>query len=264
MQLLHEVKSPVISVITCSKEYNSELIQTLRSVKSQVNVNIESICVFPRNYIMRPNEISRLESIGLKKFKVVNQDKEGIYNAMNFGIIVSSGEFCLFLNSADTFYEENSLAHLLVELGKERFGYGSSILVKRTSKGIFERNYQFMPFNRFLFLTSSRFVPHCSTIYTRELLIKLGGFRQDVGISADQELFYRALKKGNPQVSRIVVSKFFLGGTSSRSSLAIAREYAKWIGSEKIIGFCSSRLNFVLLFLVAVLRSGRNIFFKIG
>jgi len=45
--------------------------------------------------------------------KLISEPDTGIYNAMNKGIFLSSGSFCLFLNAGDTFYSESSLRELL-------------------------------------------------------------------------------------------------------------------------------------------------------
>lgn len=46
----------------------------------------------------------------------VSEKDKGVYNAMNKGIPIAKGDYCLFLNSGDTFYDKDTLRKVLPSL----------------------------------------------------------------------------------------------------------------------------------------------------
>jgi len=105
----------LLSIITINRNNLSGLQDTVRSVLDQTDQNFEWIVIdgastdggaeFTRS-INRPNTIA------------ISEPDRGIYDAMNKGIDLCHGDFCLFLNSGDIFQQDDSLARCLTEMQK--------------------------------------------------------------------------------------------------------------------------------------------------
>lgn len=94
------------SIITVNFNNSDELAKTLASVKSQSCRDFEYIVIDGGSTdgsadIIRANE-------QFIDYWISERDK-GIYDGMNKGIAVAKGDYCLFLNSGDTFYDDDVL-----------------------------------------------------------------------------------------------------------------------------------------------------------
>ena len=105
-----------ISIITVT--YNSEnfIVDCLESIKSQTHKDIEHIVI---DGASTDNTISLLKSKQDKLTTLVSEIDDGIYDAMNKGIMLAKGDIIGFLNS-DDLYINNKVILKVVNLFKER------------------------------------------------------------------------------------------------------------------------------------------------
>lgn len=97
---------PKISVITVV--YNDELNieKTIKSVLSQTYINIEYIVVNGASKDKTGDIINKyISDIDI----YINEKDKGIYDAMNKGVLASTGNWIIFMNSNDTFYNDKVL-----------------------------------------------------------------------------------------------------------------------------------------------------------
>lgn len=118
-----EQTAPEFTVITVV--YNNEkfIRQTIESVLAQKDVSLEYIIV-DGNSTDGTLDIIR-EYVG-KIDKVISEKDKGIYDAMNKGIINSTGKWLIFMNSGDLFFSNDTLSRI-TEVINENFDiiYGS-------------------------------------------------------------------------------------------------------------------------------------------
>ena len=99
-------KKPLISIITINFNDKIGLQRTFDSVFAQDFNDFEYIVIDGGS-----NDGSK-ELIEENTDKIsywISEPDKGIYNAMNKGIKVANGEYLLFLNSGDKFYNKKSL-----------------------------------------------------------------------------------------------------------------------------------------------------------
>ena len=94
-----------ISLITLTKNSEATIKSTLKSVENQNTKVFEHIFI---DCLSDDNTIKIIESLNFNN-KIISEKDNGIYDAFNKGIKNSSGDIIGFLNSDDTFYDENSL-----------------------------------------------------------------------------------------------------------------------------------------------------------
>ena len=91
-----------ISVITVVLNDLEGLKKTVNSVLSQRGEDFEYIILDGGSTDGSWEYIESLNFRGMKK----SAPDTGIYNAMNNAVLLANGEYCLFLNAGDTFYDE--------------------------------------------------------------------------------------------------------------------------------------------------------------
>lgn len=142
----------------------------------------------------------------------VSEPDKGIYNAMNRGIMKATGEYLLFLNSGDHFYNNKSLEITHKNLVKKDLIYFNLNIVDQTNSWI--RKYEEkLPFS---YLAGDT-LPHPATFIKNILFEKVGLFDENLKIVSDWKFFIESICKYNCSYVRIdeTLSTFYLDGMSS-------------------------------------------------
>ena len=204
--------SPKFSIISCSLD-GKDLHRTVNSIAAQSFRDFEVIIVAPQaNCIALELNETLKKSV---KSTLVNDPKNGIYEAMNAGAKVACGEYLVFLNEGDEFSNQMSL-EMLRNVGMRRdWAYGAYI--KRSDSFRKDALYKFNPYSIYLHRFGWRYVPHPASIITKKLFDSLKGFDISERVAADQKLFLQASQISSPGVTDEIISTFSLGGSSSRS-----------------------------------------------
>lgn len=209
-----------VSIITVVYNNKDTISDTIESVLNQTYQDIEFIVIDGLSSDGTLDVIKRYEK---RISKVLSEEDSGIYDAMNKGISVSSGEVIGFINADDMLYSNQCIEKLMHHFNDDYdVVYGDKIYVDRndTSKlirywkaGSFDKNKY-----RYGWMT-----PHLSTYIKREVYEKNGGFDLRFKIAADYELMLRFLYKNNLKVKYHpeVIAKMRAGGVSNNSFLNI-------------------------------------------
>lgn len=107
--------SPPLTFTFITVTYNAEetLERTLRSVAGQTYPHIEHILIDGASKD-RTLEIARLH--GKHLAKVVSEPDKGLYDAMNKGLRLATGNYVLFLNAGDTLHAPDTLERINEEV----------------------------------------------------------------------------------------------------------------------------------------------------
>lgn len=101
------MKSPLISVITVCYNAAGLLERTLQSVTCQNYPNMEYIIVDGGSTDSTAELLRKYES---KITRQVSEKDNGIYDAMNKGVRMAVGEWCIFINAGDTFASSDTVS----------------------------------------------------------------------------------------------------------------------------------------------------------
>lgn len=118
----------------------------------------------------------------------VSEPDEGIYNAMNKGILAATGEYCLFLNSGDYLYADSVIENILNMSYNEDI---VSFVTINTDGKVSHRKKA--PENLSLYSLIDASLPHPSTLIKRSILEKMGGYDESYKIVSDWIFFIEAL-----------------------------------------------------------------------
>lgn len=98
-----------ISVITVCWNCVNEIEKTIKSVLEQTYSNVEYIVVDGASTDGTLEVINRYKE---RIDKVVSEPDKGIYNAMNKGVQLAIGEWCIFMNAGDKFVNNSVLSEM--------------------------------------------------------------------------------------------------------------------------------------------------------
>jgi glycosyltransferase involved in cell wall biosynthesis len=98
-----------ITVITVCYNVENEIEKTVKSVLNQSYANMEYLIIDGKSSDHTLPLAENLVSGTDKKVLIYSEKDFGIYNAMNRGIMRASGDYVVFMNAGDSFYDEEVL-----------------------------------------------------------------------------------------------------------------------------------------------------------
>jgi glycosyltransferase involved in cell wall biosynthesis len=200
----------LLTIITVTKNCVDTIERTLKSVELSKTDEVEYIVVDGAS-----ND-GTLEMIG-KYSKLIDrficEPDTGIYNAMNKGVVNSSGKFIAFINGDDELIPDGVKQVLtLLPSCKEQILCAATLVVGDE----FNPSFSYIPKPSRLIYWDS--IPHPSAFVRRELLVQLP-FREDLKIASDYDFFLKAFLSGT--LFKLVPyqsARHYYGGVSSDGS----------------------------------------------
>ena len=158
----------------------------------------------------------------------VSEPDNGIYHAMNKGILFAQGEYLLFLNSGDWLIGTNIVEQAFPFMNNVDFVYGALQMVNKDGN-IRIWDIPIDSVTGELFLNST--MPHPATFIKKEKLLQYGGYDESYKIAADWKFFMDAILFGNSSFKKMpfVVSVFSEDGISSTQVTQVKLERQRGI-----------------------------------
>lgn len=223
-----------ISIITAT--YNSEktIVDTIKSVLSQTYKDIEYIIVDGGSTDGTISVVKSYENEFQGRLKWISEKDRGIYDAMNKGIRMSTGDVVGILNS-DDFYTDVDILQIVADTFLQEDNieavYGDIHFVREDHLDKCVRYYSSKMFSPF-WLRFGFMPAHPSFYCRREVFAKSDLYRLDYKIGSDYEMMVRLFKK--QKITAKYIAKDFVtmrtGGASNsnvRSRLTLIREDVK-------------------------------------
>ena len=107
---MHNHLTPKFSVITVTYNAEKVLEDTLQSVISQTYRHVEYIIV---DGASKDGTIKIIDKYRERIHTVVSEPDKGLYDAMNKGIALATGDYLCFLNAGDSFHEDDALQEMV-------------------------------------------------------------------------------------------------------------------------------------------------------
>ena len=204
-----------ISIITATYNSLKHLPAVLQSISSQSYPNIEWIVV-DGNSTDGTKEF--IEANSSKITNWVSEADKGIYDALNKGISMASGDIIGFLHS-DDFFASNDVIQIIIEkfLKEEIDGvYGDLNYVSVMDVNKIIRKWKSRPYK--LSLLKNGWMPAHPTLFLKkEVYKKHGQFDLNFKIAADYDFMLRILKDESLAFSYLpqVITNMRVGGASN-------------------------------------------------
>ncbi len=228
-------QKPLVSIITVTFNSEKTISDTLNSILSQSYPNIHHIIVDGLSTDSTIKIIKKYSKLYKKKkipLSIISEKDNGIYDAINKGILLSNESIIGTLNSDDIYYSKNSISLIVKVFQKFKpdLVYGNLNIYDYNFKYI-KRKIISKPFKSGLFEKS--WIPPHPTFFThRNNYIKYGLYKTDYKIAGDGELMFRFLEinKLKPYFLNEHVVKMRIGGVSTnsiKSTILITKETIK-------------------------------------
>lgn len=197
-----------LSIITVNLNNAAGLEKTAESIVNQTFTDFEWIVIDGGSTDGSVNVIRKYED---RITYWVSEKDTGIYNAMNKGVKVAKGEYCLFLNSGDKLHSDDVLISVTDKINKD----SEDFIICR----ILFPKYNFLSSAPSV-LTMNFFycgsLPHCGTFIKTNLFLDLL-YDESLRIVSDWKFFMQEIifNQSSYRMLDIVVSDFDCEGISS-------------------------------------------------
>jgi glycosyltransferase involved in cell wall biosynthesis len=206
-----------ISIITVTYNSAATIEDTVCSVLSQEYPNIEYIVVDGASKDRTMGVVGRYRN---RIAKMVSEPDRGVYDAMNKGVGLATGEIVGILHSDDVYADSQAISRIAGVFEKERPDtvFGDLVMVDRRDTSHIIRYYRGENFRPEL-LAWGWMPPHPTFFVKRECYLKYGVFKTDYKIAGDYDLIARFLWKARLSYSYLpgVLVKMRVGGISTRN-----------------------------------------------
>lgn len=219
-----------ISIITAAYEAASTIEDTIRSVLEQDYGDIEHIIVDGDS---KDGTAEILDKYHGQVAQMISEPDEGVYDAMNKGIALASGDVIGFLNADDIFKSPGAVSRIARELADKAVDtvFGDIVIVDWDDPNRVHRYFRpkgFKPSH----MPWGWMPPHPTFYAKRECFARAGTFDTSFKITADFDLILRFLKISGFSYAYVpqTLVQMRHGGISSggfRSTLTINREFVR-------------------------------------
>jgi putative colanic acid biosynthesis glycosyltransferase len=248
--IYQEEDKPLITIITVVRNAKALLEETIISVVSQTYVHTEYIIIDGSS---SDGTLDIIEKYAGRIGFWISENDAGIYDAMNKGIENSTGDYLIFMNAGDKFFDSNVLQNFvsaLLSKSKIDFIYGDSIELDSRNNTYYRKSRS----HRFIWY--GMFAHHQAMFFSKKSVGNIR-YRQQFTIAGDYAFVSDILfKHSGISVIRLPfpVCYFRQGGVSfSEDGMSIAYKELREIRKNIL------RLNDSLIFFIECIQRFMNL-----
>lgn len=201
--------SPVLSVITVVYNNVDHVERTLLSVLNQTYPHMEYIVI---DGASTDGTLQVIEKYKHRIAKLISEPDKGIYDAMNKGLTLATGDYVLFMNSGDEIYSPETVAHVFASADNADIYYGETEMINDKGESLGQRRHKAPASFTWRSFKYGMSVSH-QAIYIKRTLVE--SYDPRYQLSADIDWIIRAAKKAKTIVNvNQYVAKYLVGGMS--------------------------------------------------
>jgi glycosyltransferase len=222
-----------ISIITPVYNNKEMIIDAISSLLNQTYKDIEYIII---DGASTDGTVNIVRSYGEEIDKFVSEPDKGIYDGLNKGVSLASGDVVAFLHSDDIYASESIIEDIVKVFDKNSAIDGVYGDLVYTQKNDFNKVLRYWKSKEFdINLLSQGWMPAHPTLFLkREVYKKYGKFDLDYKISADYDFMLRILSAGiTVKYIPKVFYKMRIGGASNKSIKNIILKYKEDLNALK-------------------------------
>ena len=209
-------KQPLVSIITVAYNAADTIADTIRSVINQDYSTIEYIIV---DGASKDNTLEIIDGFGDQIAKVLSEPDQGIYDGMNKGLDLATGEIVGILNSDDFYANNQVITNVVKTFDPQTKGvyadldYVDPLAVNKIIRHWKSGSYEKGSFKK------GWMPPHPTFFVKKEVYDQYGKFSLELKSAADYELMLRFIHKHEIAINYLpeTIIKMRTGGMSNAS-----------------------------------------------
>ncbi len=210
----------ILSIITINRNNAVGLEKTMRSVAAQIGGDFEYVVIDGASTDGSVEVIRSFESSLGERLKWISEPDKGIYNAMNKGIAMATGDYLQFLNSGDSLVSNDITLRMTEALKNKEYPsilYGNMLKDMPGGKAMRDRCFAGREISFLGFYTGS--LNHSSAYIRRSLFNRYGMYDEGFKIVSDWKWFLQAIILGGekPVYVDMDVTLFDMNGISEKN-----------------------------------------------
>ena len=232
---------------------------TIDSIRLQKFTSYEIIVIDNNS---TDHTIQILKKNKLPNIKFIIEKDEGIYDAINKGILNARGDIISLLHSDDIYYNSSALQIIseIFDQKKIDIVYGDLVYVKKNNLNKIIRYWKCSSFYPGRFLKGWH-PPHPTFFVKKKIFNKYGFYKNHIGNSADVELMYRFLETN--KISSFYLNKILIkmryGGKSNKKLSSILSQN---LAIVNFLGINKSLIKVLLFFFYKIINRSKQFYFK--
>lgn len=224
-----------ISIITATYNSAKTIESTIHSVLSQTYPNIEHILIDGASKDSTPELVQNFQNHH-PSIRFISEPDKGIYDALNKGVQLASGDIIGFLHS-DDFFENNRVIEEIINVFQSKncdgvYGDLRYVSSENTTKVI--RYWKSRDFNPSL-IKNGWMPAHPTLFLKKEVYKKHGQFDLSFKIAADYDFMLRILKDKSLAFTYLpqVITNMRVGGASNAFGNLVLKMNEDWKALRK-------------------------------
>jgi glycosyltransferase involved in cell wall biosynthesis len=210
---------PKLTVITVVYNNVADIERSMLSVLQQTYPNIEYIVI---DGASRDGTKEKVESYASKLARFISEPDQGIYDAMNKGLSLATGEYILFMNSGDELYAANTVEQVFATTSNADIYYGETEMYNSQWQSLGRRRHKAPDEFTWKSFRYGMSISH-QAIYVKRSITTPFDLRYKY--SADIDWIIKAAKRASRIVNtRSYVAKYLVGGVSKEKHLDSLKE----------------------------------------
>lgn len=235
-----------VSIITVSLNSANTIEDCIKSVVNQSYKNIEYIIIDGDS---TDGTLDIIKKYANKISFWISKKDHGVFDAMNKGINLATGEIVGIINSDDIYFDDFVIENIVEFITKKNVDtcYGNLIYVDRKNTNRIIRFWKSGKYNKTKF-KRGWMPPHPTFFVKNQIYKRYGSFNLKFPIVADYEIMIRFLYKHNISTVYIpkVLVKMRTGGQSKPSIINIINNNISCYRAWKENGLKSNPITFLL------------------
>jgi glycosyltransferase involved in cell wall biosynthesis len=214
-----------ISIITVVYNNEKTITEAMQSVLLQTYKDIEYVIIDGKS---KDNTVGLINESKDKLGYFISEKDNGLYDAMNKGILVATGDVIGILNSDDLYQDLDVIASVMEQFNNDPeldILYGDLVYVKSDDTNKVVRNWKSKSYYK-RFFENANVPPHPSLFVRSKVYKEAGLFDLEYKLAADYEFMLRVFKKHNfksKYINRLII-KMRLGGATNQSLTNIVNQ----------------------------------------
>ena len=203
--------NPKLTVITIVYNNVRDIERTMRSVLGQTYANIEYIII---DGLSNDGTLEIINKYRDRISKLVSEKDKGIYDAMNKGLAIATGDYVIFMNSGDEFYDADTVTAVFASANDADIYYGETEMIDDDGQSLGQRRHKAPAQFTWRGFKYGMSISH-QAIYIKRSLTE--PYDSKYQLSADIDWIIRAAKKAKTIVNvNRYVAKYLVGGMSKK------------------------------------------------